>query len=81
VLARVVDERSYAEIAAQLKTSQSVVRQRVLRGLATLDPARRPTGCRRRRASAAGAWARAVVVYGGSPAQRARLLAGQRPRL
>jgi DNA-directed RNA polymerase specialized sigma24 family protein len=36
VLARVVDEGSYAEIAAQLKTSQSVVRQRVSRGLATL---------------------------------------------
>jgi RNA polymerase sigma factor (sigma-70 family) len=36
VLARIVDERSYAEIAAELRTSQSVVRQRVSRGLATL---------------------------------------------
>ena len=36
VLARVVDERSYAEIAMTLKTSQSVVRQRVSRGLSTL---------------------------------------------
>lgn len=36
VLARVVDERSYAEIAADLKTSQSVIRQRVSRGLAAL---------------------------------------------
>jgi RNA polymerase sigma factor (sigma-70 family) len=36
VLARIVDERSYADIAAELRTSQSVVRQRVSRGLATL---------------------------------------------
>jgi RNA polymerase sigma-70 factor (ECF subfamily) len=36
VLARIVDERSYADIAAELQTSQSVVRQRVSRGLATL---------------------------------------------
>lgn len=36
VLARIVDERSYAEIAAELSTSPSVVRQRVSRGLAAL---------------------------------------------
>jgi RNA polymerase sigma factor (sigma-70 family) len=36
VLARIVDERAYAEIAAETRTSQSVVRQRVSRGLATL---------------------------------------------
>ena len=36
VLARVVDERSYAEIAAELKVSEAVVRQRVSRGLSTL---------------------------------------------
>jgi RNA polymerase sigma factor (sigma-70 family) len=36
VLARVVDEHDYAEIAAGLRCSQSVVRQRVSRGLARL---------------------------------------------
>ncbi|HEX8648118.1 MAG TPA: RNA polymerase sigma factor [Thermoleophilaceae bacterium] len=36
VLARVVDERDYADIAAELEVSQSVVRQRVSRGLARL---------------------------------------------
>ncbi|HEY4278938.1 MAG TPA: RNA polymerase sigma factor [Conexibacter sp.] len=36
VLARVVDERGYAEIAAELRTSEAVVRKRVSRGLATL---------------------------------------------
>ncbi|MDQ3935148.1 MAG: sigma-70 family RNA polymerase sigma factor [Actinomycetota bacterium] len=36
VLARVVEERDYGEIAAELKVSQSVVRQRVSRGLASL---------------------------------------------
>ncbi len=36
VAARVVDERSYEEIAAALQLSQSVVRKRVSRGLATL---------------------------------------------
>lgn len=36
VLARIVDERSYADIAAQLRTSPSVVRQRVSRGLSAL---------------------------------------------
>jgi RNA polymerase sigma factor (sigma-70 family) len=36
VLARVVDERDYGDIAAQLEVSQSVVRQRVSRGLAHL---------------------------------------------
>ena len=36
VLARIVDERAYAEIAAETRTSQSVVRQRVSRGLAAL---------------------------------------------
>ena len=34
VRARVVDERGYAEIAAELSCSESVVRQRVSRGLA-----------------------------------------------
>lgn len=34
VLARVVDERDYAEIAATLQVSEAVVRQRVSRGLA-----------------------------------------------
>jgi RNA polymerase sigma-70 factor (ECF subfamily) len=34
VKARVVDERGYREIAAELKCSESVVRQRVSRGLA-----------------------------------------------
>jgi RNA polymerase sigma-70 factor (ECF subfamily) len=36
VLARVVDERDYAEIAAELRCSEAVVRQRVSRGLAAL---------------------------------------------
>jgi RNA polymerase sigma factor (sigma-70 family) len=36
VLARVVDERDYADIAGELKVSQAVVRQRVHRGLASL---------------------------------------------
>jgi RNA polymerase sigma factor (sigma-70 family) len=36
VLARVVDERDYADIAAELRVSQAVVRQRVSRGLAQL---------------------------------------------
>lgn len=34
--ARVIDERSYAEIAARLETSELVVRKRVSRGLARL---------------------------------------------
>ncbi len=36
VLARIVDERSYEELARTLQTSQSVIRQRVSRGLAAL---------------------------------------------
>jgi RNA polymerase sigma factor (sigma-70 family) len=36
VLARVVDERGYEEIAAEVQTSASVVRKRVSRGLATM---------------------------------------------
>jgi RNA polymerase sigma factor (sigma-70 family) len=36
VLARVVDERPYGEIAAELEVSEAVVRQRVSRGLAGL---------------------------------------------
>ncbi|MDO8213346.1 RNA polymerase sigma factor [Conexibacter sp. CPCC 206217] len=36
LLARIVEERSYAEIAAQLEVSQAVVRQRVSRGLSAL---------------------------------------------
>jgi RNA polymerase sigma-70 factor (ECF subfamily) len=36
VRARVLDEAGYAEIAGRLRCSQSVVRQRVSRGLATL---------------------------------------------
>ena len=36
VLARIVDERSYTEIATTMQTSPSVVRQRVARGLSTL---------------------------------------------
>lgn len=36
VLARVVEERSYAEIAADLRVSEAVVRQRVSRGLSSL---------------------------------------------
>jgi RNA polymerase sigma-70 factor (ECF subfamily) len=36
VTARVIDERAYAEIAAELRCSESVVRKRVSRGLATM---------------------------------------------
>jgi RNA polymerase sigma factor (sigma-70 family) len=36
VVARVVEERDYADIAAELEVSQAVVRQRVSRGLARL---------------------------------------------
>lgn len=36
VAARVLDEREYADIAAELKCSESVVRKRVSRGLASL---------------------------------------------
>ena len=36
VIARVVDERSYAEIAAQMRCSELLVRQRVSRGLRRL---------------------------------------------
>ena len=36
LLARVVDERDYAEIASEVECSQAVVRQRVSRGLASL---------------------------------------------
>lgn len=36
VLARVVDERSYSEIAIELEVSEAVVRQRVSRGLTAL---------------------------------------------
>ena len=36
VLARVVDERSYAAIATELRCSEALVRQRVSRGLAAL---------------------------------------------
>jgi RNA polymerase sigma factor (sigma-70 family) len=36
VLARIVDERDYGDIAAELKVSDAVVRQRVSRGLAVL---------------------------------------------
>lgn len=36
LLARVVDERPYAEVAAQLRCSEAVVRQRVHRGLRRL---------------------------------------------
>lgn len=36
VVARVVDEQNYAEIAGGLRCSESVVRQRVSRGLARL---------------------------------------------
>jgi len=41
VWARVVDEQDYAAIAAQQQTSESAVRQRVSRGLATLRAATR----------------------------------------
>jgi RNA polymerase sigma-70 factor (ECF subfamily) len=36
VRGRVLDERGYAELAAELSCSQSVVRQRVSRGLRTI---------------------------------------------
>jgi RNA polymerase sigma factor (sigma-70 family) len=36
IVARVVDERGYGEIARELRCSESVVRKRVSRGLATL---------------------------------------------
>lgn len=36
VRARVLDERGYPEIAAELETSELVIRKRVSRGLATL---------------------------------------------
>jgi RNA polymerase sigma-70 factor (ECF subfamily) len=36
ILARVVDERDYEEIAADVATSPSVIRKRVSRGLATM---------------------------------------------
>jgi DNA-directed RNA polymerase specialized sigma24 family protein len=36
VLARVLDEQDYAEIATRTRTSESVVRKRVSRGLAGL---------------------------------------------
>lgn len=36
ILARVVDERSYADIAGELQCSEAVVRQRVTRGLGAL---------------------------------------------
>ena len=36
VRARVLDEQDYAQIAGRLRCSQSVVRQRVSRGLGTL---------------------------------------------
>lgn len=36
LVSRIVDERSYEEIAAELRCSESVVRQRVSRGLKTL---------------------------------------------
>ncbi len=36
LVARIINERSYEEIAAELRCSKSVVRQRVSRGLRTL---------------------------------------------
>ncbi len=36
VRARVIDEQEYAQIARQVQTSESVIRPRVSRGLATL---------------------------------------------
>jgi RNA polymerase sigma-70 factor (ECF subfamily) len=36
LLSRVVEERSYGEIASELRCSESVIRQRVSRGLKTL---------------------------------------------
>jgi DNA-directed RNA polymerase specialized sigma24 family protein len=36
VEARIVDDRSYADIASEMRCSESVVRKRVSRGLATL---------------------------------------------
>jgi len=46
ILARVVQERPYEEIAAQLAVSSSVVRQRVSRGLSTLRGQLDPEGGR-----------------------------------
>ena len=44
VRARIIDERSYGEIARELKTSELVARKRVSRGLATLrDHLEEPT--------------------------------------
>lgn len=42
--ARVLDDREYAEIAAQLKCSESVVRKRVSRALGVLRRAKEATG-------------------------------------
>ena len=36
VRARIIDEEAYADIAGRLRCSQSVIRQRVSRGLGTL---------------------------------------------
>jgi RNA polymerase sigma factor (sigma-70 family) len=36
IQARVIEERGYREIAAELETSESVVRKRVSRGLAAI---------------------------------------------
>lgn len=44
ILARVVQERDYAEIAADLRCSEAVVRQRVSRGLARLRVSLRGAG-------------------------------------
>ena len=44
VVAHVIDERPYDELADELDTSEAVVRQRISRSLATL---RRLTGIRR----------------------------------
>lgn len=43
VLARVVEDRDYADIAARLQCSESVVRQRVSRGLRSLRSSVQPT--------------------------------------
>lgn len=44
VLARIVEERSYTEIAIELEVSEAVVRQRVSRGLSTLRARLRAQG-------------------------------------
>jgi len=44
VLARVVDERSYEEIATTMRCSELVARQRVSRGLRALRDRIEPTG-------------------------------------